>query len=202
MAEWWNAMSLAQQIFACMAIPATLILIIQSILLLFGIGGGGEGDVGLDTDVDVDDGGHVDGDGTALFTIRGIVAFFAVGGWVGVLMLYGSSIALSIIVAFLAGAAALVGIGYLFKLSFRLQSSGNLNYENAVGKVGKVYIPIPPRGMGVGKISITLQERFTEINAVSEEDEIIPTGAYVTVTKLLDEDTVSVRIEMPEKKGI
>lgn len=195
MAEWWNAMSLAQQIFACLAIPATLILVIQSILLLFGIGDG-DGDADMDGDMDMDGldgGGHFDGDGAALFTIRGIVAFFAVGGWVGVIMLYSSSLALSIVVAFLSGAAALVGIGYLFKLSLKLQSSGNLNYENAVGKVAKVYIPIPPKGQGAGKVNLTLQERFTEVNAVSEEEDAIPTGAYVTVTKLLDEDTVSVK---------
>ena len=45
--EWWNALSLATQVFYCIARPSTLILLIQTILLFVGIGGDG--------DVDVDD---------------------------------------------------------------------------------------------------------------------------------------------------
>ncbi len=70
MIEWWESLTLLQQIFTCMAVPATLILIIQSILLLFGIGfGGGDGDAGdissdfdsdIDTDVSMADIGDID----------------------------------------------------------------------------------------------------------------------------------------------
>ena len=38
--DWWNSLSTAAQIFACMAIPATLILLIQTILAAQTIGRG------------------------------------------------------------------------------------------------------------------------------------------------------------------
>lgn len=38
MIEWWNSMDLAGQIFALIAIPSTLVLVIQTVLLLFGMG--------------------------------------------------------------------------------------------------------------------------------------------------------------------
>ena len=34
--EWWNSIGLISQIFYCIAIPATLILLIQTVLMLFG----------------------------------------------------------------------------------------------------------------------------------------------------------------------
>ena len=43
MFEWWNSLGLTMQIFYCVAIPATLIIVIQTILLMIGIGHGGEG---------------------------------------------------------------------------------------------------------------------------------------------------------------
>jgi hypothetical protein len=39
MIQWWIGLGEAGQIFACIAIPATVILIIQCILTLMGLGG-------------------------------------------------------------------------------------------------------------------------------------------------------------------
>ena len=39
MMEWWNSIGLVGQIYAIIAIPATLVLVVQTILLIFGIGG-------------------------------------------------------------------------------------------------------------------------------------------------------------------
>ena len=39
MIEWWNSMDLVGQIFALIAVPSTLVLVVQTILLLVGIGG-------------------------------------------------------------------------------------------------------------------------------------------------------------------
>ena len=44
MIAWWNNLELATQIFYCIAIPSTLILLIQTLLLLLGIGGDGDFD--------------------------------------------------------------------------------------------------------------------------------------------------------------
>ena len=38
MINWWNSLSMVSQIFYCFAVPATLILLIQTIMMLFGLG--------------------------------------------------------------------------------------------------------------------------------------------------------------------
>ncbi len=71
---WWESLTLLQRVFACIAIPSTLLLVLQLVLSLAGLGGH-EGDLdadgdgvpdGVDLDVDGDgipDGIDLDGDG-------------------------------------------------------------------------------------------------------------------------------------------
>ncbi|PWM45604.1 MAG: hypothetical protein DBX47_04175 [Clostridiales bacterium] len=187
MIEWWNALSLASQIFTAIAVPATLIMIVQALLLLFGIG--------IDHDVNGDGTPDSDGhDGFSLISVRGIVAFFSIGGWVGLLCDgNGMPIIFSVLLSFASGLLALISIALLFKYSMKLSSNGTMRLEEAVGKTGKVYIPIPPRGMGLGKINILLQDSLVEIEAINETSELIGTGEIVMVVSLADAGTVTVK---------
>ncbi|MBQ8641068.1 MAG: NfeD family protein [Clostridia bacterium] len=171
MIAWWNGMDLAGRIFALIAIPSTLVLVVQTILLFFGIGDDIDGDLDIPSD-----------DGFVLFSLRGIMGMAAVGGWSG-LVLYqtGLPLGLAVLLALIFGFLALVGIAWLMKISLKLQSSGNLDLGYAIGKVGTVYIPIPADMKGTGKVNITLQERLMEVNAVTAADRKLATGESVRV---------------------
>jgi len=151
MIEYWEGLTALQRVFACMAIPATLVLIVQTVLLMFGIGDGEGADADMEPDgFDISEAASGD-DGLALFTIRGIVAMFCVGGWAGIMFVdLGLAAPLSIALACVFGVCALVGIAYLMKAVLKLQSNGNIRLGSAIGKVGEVYIPIPPKGEGRG----------------------------------------------------
>jgi hypothetical protein len=86
------------------------------------------------------------------------------------------------LIAFLLGVATLFGMALLMKAVYRLQSSGNIDLGNAIGKVGQVYIPIPAGGKSSGKVNITVQEKLTECEAITVSDETLATGSYVRVT--------------------
>ena len=73
-------------------------------------------------------------------------------------------------------------LAYLMRAIYSLQSSGNMDYGNAIGKVGQVYIPIPAGGKAGGKITLTVQEKLTECEAISVGETALPTGSYVRVT--------------------
>ena len=191
MIQWWNNMDLVGQIFALVAIPATLVLVVQTVLLFFGFG---DDDIDMDgADIDVDG-----SDGMALFSIRGIMGMAAVGGWSGLVMHEaGINIWVTILLALAFGFLALVGIAYIMKLAAKLQSSGNIDLGSAIGKVGTVYIPIPPSMQGRGKINITLQERFLEVTAMTNADRKIATGESVRIVAT-DENSVVVVEPMKE----
>lgn len=205
MKEWWDSLSQMSQVFATVAIPATVVMVLQTILLFFGIGDGDDVEIADDVD-DISSGALDSSDGLSLFTIRGIVAFFAVGGWTGIAVDNANgSEALAIILSLLAGSAALFGIAYLFKFAFKLQNNGTLSLENAVGKTGEVYIPIPANRGGTGKVMVTVQERLCELSAITSEDRELKTGEYIRVIEAIDEQTVLVvsheSDETIEKKG-
>ena len=211
MREFLTDLTLLQQIFFIIAASSTLILIIQTILALIGMGQGETdftdgGDVDIDAgtdfdaDVDIDVGEDVgavvtnamhtpdtrtgfDSQGLRLFTIRGIVAFFMVGSWSAfILDTMGVNLILTCAGALLAGTASLYFIAKTMQLLLSLQADGTVKIRNALGQVGQVYIRIPANEQGMGKVNITVQEQFREFDAVTESEEMIKTGEMVYVT--------------------
>lgn len=179
MITWWNELLLIQQIFALIAIPSTFLIVLQTVLMLIGIGGDNAADA--DGDIDVDD-LDIPDDGLALFTVRGVTSMLCITSWVAVALLettlpQGVSIAIAII----SGVATLIGMAYLMRAVYKLQSSGNIDVENCIGKIGEVYIPIPASGNGSGKVNLTVQEKFSEFSAITTSGDQLKTGAFVRV---------------------
>lgn len=183
---WWQSLTLVQKIYFCIACPATVFLIAQIVLMLIGLGGDsdvdgsgvdltgdGEADITVDTDT-----------GLSLFTLKSLTAFFTIGGWVGFTIGDGL-LWVTILVSLAAGTLALVAVALILNWLLKLQSSGNVNLSEAIGQVAEVYLTIPAKGNGEGKISIMLNERYAEYNAVQDGDSPIKTGSKVKVVKLV-----------------
>ena len=222
MAEWWESLSSLLKVLYCIAIPSTLILLLQTIFSIAGFGhdadinisdtsgldmGGADLDINTDIDVDVsvetdadvcpegdaDSNIHVHGDFSSLrlFTVQGIVAFFAVSGWVSIAAVSSGMPAVGAVpLGAIAGFFAMYGIAKLIQISRKLTENGTIDFRNAIGETATVYIPIPPEGEGEGKVTLTLQGRFMECNAVSCLKETLKTGTQVRVTDLNGETLV------------
>ncbi len=206
MTEWWIALGSAGQVFACIAIPATVMLIVQMILTLIGLGGDdADADVGADDSSDValeTDGGNdgIDGDGDILdgglrvFTLRGLIAFFSVMGWVGTICCGSElNIALSILISVASGVLAMIVIALLMKWLFSLQYDGTENIRDALGVSGTVYMRIPPSRSGKGKVNAIVQGKLCERDAVTDEETTINYGEEITVVGISGEETLIVR---------
>ena len=179
---WWQNLTTMQQVYFCIAMLFSVILVIQFILLLIGVGGDGDG-VDFDVDSDADASFDVDG-GLAMFTIKGMIAFFAVGGWIGFALGDGMIAPVwVIIISLVAGTAALFGVGFLMKSITKLQQSGTMDINNATGKTAEVYLTIPAKCTACGKITVEVQGTLTELDAMTESEEPIKTGAKVKVVK-------------------
>ncbi|MEG0766961.1 MAG: hypothetical protein RR482_04530 [Clostridia bacterium] len=193
---WFQNLSWMEWIFLLTAVPATLLLLVEIVLLLFGVGGGDSADVpddlpdGMDTSgaTDIPDGG------LRLFTLWGIIAFFTVFGWSGLAMMRtGSPNMLCTLVALALGLLAMIVIASLMRAFLHLQSNGALRIENAVGCTGDVYLTIPSARTEAGKVMVTIQGRYTEFSAVTDEKVRILTGQTVEVVGLSDANTLIVR---------
>ena len=204
--EWWNSLSLVAQIFYCIAVPSTLVLLVQTILMFIGMGEDADAD-GADTDVsdDVDVDGSEDGgfdedldpngfDGLRIFTVRGVIAFLVIFGWVGALLeSMNVALWLNIPISSVCGFAMMVLLAFIFKAIMNLKSDGTIDIRNAVGTAGKVHLTIPPARMGEGKVHILLQGSYVERDAVTDEPDPIPTGSEVVVVRVSGETTLVVR---------
>ena len=205
--EWWDGLEGILKMLYCIAIPATLILVIQTILSLHGGFEGGSGlDVSDTSGLDFHNGsdihnGDTDWDHTmndggnpsdfsimSMLTLQGIATFLTVLGWSSIAAVStGASPTISIFVGILLGLLAMYAAARLIHASRKLVESGNLDLSNAVGETARVYIPIPAGGKGEGKITMQLQGRFIECSAMTLENRILATGEMVRVTDVRNE---------------
>ena len=197
---WFNSLSALEKTYFIIACVASVFLIIQILFMVFGGDGGarsGDGDADADGDIDGDGASDGGGDsGVTPFSVKGIVAFFAVGGWTGLLMLsYDVHVAVSVIVSLVAGGAALVAVWLILRSILKLQDNGTLVMEKIVGKTATVYVSIPPKRSGRGKVTMTAQGRFTELDAVSDEEERIPVDETVEVVEVVGDCLIVKRKE-------
>jgi hypothetical protein len=187
MKEWFLSLSVLEQVFFWIGIVATILLIIQIILMCFSSFGG---------DVDIDGDGIIDVDtdsGVSIFTAKSITAFFAVGAWAGLLTcaLVAESVQwVSVIVAVLAGGAAMAAVVLIIRAMLKLQCNGAFQIEKLVGEKATVYVSIPSKRTGRGKITLNAQGRFVELDAVTDGEEKIAVDEVVEIVATENECTV------------
>lgn len=217
MSEWWDSLSTLLKILYCVAAPSTLILLIQTIMSMFGFHDGGGGTDFSDTsgidytgsDMSGIDGadlsgahdiishditGHheiIDGGNPAdfssmrMFTLQTIVAFLTVFSWTSIVAVQsGMPPVLGILLGLVLGFLTMLMVAKIIQLSSKLAENGTLNMKNCIGETATVYVPVPPKGEGEGKITVTVQGQFRELSAVSNESELLKTGAQVRITDL------------------
>jgi hypothetical protein len=183
---WWTSLDLYLQIMWGIAIPVSIIFIIQMIMTFLGLGD--HGDVSTDSDVDADLQIPFQ-----LFTFRNFVNFFLGFAWTGISLYEAISnkVWLTLLSVFIGLVLVTIVMGILYALSKAIQS-GNIDINNAVGKTANVYFTIPAAGKGMGKIQMSIQQAVREYDAISETDEPILTGALVRIKAVIDAHTLLV----------
>jgi hypothetical protein len=126
----------------------------------------------------------------SLRTLSAGVTFFGLAGITA--LAYDYSDLGAFVLATVAGLGAMYAVYWLFKQVYRLQHTGTENIRNAVGAPAVVYVPIPGKRAGAGKVTFRLQNRLVEYQAVTEDDERLVTGEKVVVVAIVNADTVRV----------
>ena len=175
--------TLVKAYIACAAAGGT-VLLGQAGLNLFGLGG----DVDVDADVDAD---ALDaGDGSVQFlsvrTMASFLTLFGLVGWAGTA--YGWGTVPTAAAALASGSSVMILVAYLLATFRKLQSQGNLDPRRAVGSSAQVYLRIPEKGAGQGKITVALQGRTAEFAAVSSGPELA-TGSTCRIVDMTTADT-------------
>ena len=188
-------------IYLVLAVAGCTFLALQVVLQLFGLVGGEGFDGGDHAHFDHGHAGHGadhahdQGHGNwffGLLSLKALCAFAGVFGLTG-LALERTDLGpwLRISIAVEAGVVAMVVVAFLMRGLARLSVSGTLDPRNAVGRSASVYLRIPAGCAGAGKVTVEVQGRSVELDAVTDGAEI-PTGSRVEVVDVVGTETLKV----------
>ena len=176
------------------AVVGGTVFVLQFLLTLLGFGGGHDVDThGIDVQHAGAE-GHADGSSWlfGMISFRAVVAAltsFGLGGLAGV----HSNIAPLASLGVAAGCSltTMLCVALLTRILHGLEEDGTAHIQQAVGQSGTVYIDIPAGNAGTGKVTVSLQNRTMEYEALTHGP-ALPTGARVIVVRVMGSDTVEV----------
>lgn len=184
-----------------MAIVGTALFVGKLLLSLIAgsIGGDAEFDLGDAADaadagdaLDGMDGAEIDiehdsGAAFTVFSIQSILAFFMAMGWMGLACLneWDLSPMLSLVIATSFGLLIMMLNAWLMFQVRKLNKVGGYDLNTAVGRLGQVYLQIPEKGKGSGKVRVSVSGQQMIVRATSEGP-AIPSFAEVRIVRLKD----------------
>jgi len=187
----WSEISVFEQVFWIITIPATVFFFLLLILTI--LGGNTDTDVDVDTDVD---GGIDSGDSIPFqfISLKNIVAFFTVFGWSGIGFISMELAPVKVLAySAICGLAMMFIMASLFYFMSKLAENGTLRMGNAIGKLGEVYLVIPAKRGGMGQVQINVQGSMRTLDALTDDEETIPTSSIVQVMNVIDDHILLVK---------
>lgn len=106
---------------------------------------------------------------------------------------------LALSISLLVGFGMLYFVGWLFRSVRYLNSSGTARIEEAIGENGTVYLKIPGNNEGKGKVTVLIQERSMEYEAMTSGEKI-ETGATVHVLEVISPGVLEVTLADPQEE--
>lgn len=182
-----------QRVFWIIALAASLIFIIQTVITFIGLGTDMDVDAGPDSMDGLGDSVE-DGSLSGLFSFRNLINFLLGYGWAGVLLhdSIGSRVLLQI-VAIAVGLAFVAAFVVMFRQLMKLSHDGSFKLAEAVGLTADVYLRIPASRTGRGKVQVSVKGSVHEVDAVTDSDAEIATGGHVEILAVLGDDLLLVK---------
>ncbi len=179
------------KIFWYIAIPTSIIFLVQTILTVIGADHDFGHDLGFDTDVHTDV--HTDHDAFQLFSLRNLINFLLGLSWSGI-SFYDTieNKPLLIAVSFLIGCIFVFMFFAIIKQIQKLAEDNSFQISNALNKTAEVYLTIPENKSGKGKIMISVNGTFHELEAMTDNEKIA-SGKTVKVIRVENNNTLIVQ---------
>jgi hypothetical protein len=182
--EWWQALALPLKVYWSIAIPFTFLFLIQLAATLLGA----DHDHLPDTEVNAD---H--GIGFQFFTLKNLTGFFTLFGWVGIASIdSGMPVLITLILSFIGGLAMMLVMASVVYILAKANADGTMKINKAIGEVGEVYLTIPGNRSSFGKVQIMVQGSVRTLEAMTDDEDDIPTGKVIRVRQILNESTLLV----------
>ena len=191
MMDLFNSLEPLQKFFWVIALCASLVFLIQTIMTFVGLGTDADVDAGpMDGSIDSMEDGSLSG----VFSFRNLINFLLGYGWAGALLF--SSIEkkwLLQVVAIAVGLVFVLAFVFMFRQVMKLSHDGSFKLQEAVGLKADVYLRIPAARSGRGKVQVSVKGSVHEVDAVTDRDVEIATGGQVEILEVLGDDLLLVK---------
>ena len=191
MMDLFNSLEPLQKFFWIIALCASLVFLIQTIMTFVGLGTDADVDAGpMDSSIDSMEDGSLSG----VFSFRNLINFLLGYGWAGALLF--SSIDkrwLLQLVAIAVGLVFVLAFVFMFRQVMKLSHDGSFKLQEAVGLKADVYLRIPAARSGRGKVQVSVKGSVHEVDAVTDSDAEIATGGQVQILEVLGDDLLLVK---------
>lgn len=178
--ETFNNLDLLLKGFWIVAIPVTIIFLIQMVLTFMG------SDTGDGTSADFD--GDFDGSDAPfqLFSFRNLMNFLLGFSWTGI-SFYRiiTNEALLILLSVAVGVLFVYLFFLIIRTLMRLSEDNTFKLSETIGKTAEVYVPIPAHKVGFGKVTLSVRGAIHELEAMTN-GERIPSNTMVKIVSVED----------------
>ncbi len=185
---WWEGLSVVLKIYWCIAVPFTLFFVLQ---LILSFAGADSPDDLPDSEIDADHGIPFQ-----FFTLKNLIGFFTIFSWTGIACVEaGLSNGITLLIATAAGLLMMGIMAGLFYLMMKSGADGTMKIQQAIGQTGEVYLTIPGKRGGIGKIQIKVTGSIRTLDAISDDLEPLPTGRMAKVTQIVNDNILLVTLK-------
>lgn len=175
MTEWFSSLELFPKFYWMIALIGSLIFIFIMITTFIGVDGADDFD-DLDTDTGIE---------FQFITFKNLIGFFTIFGWTGIACIDAKlSNSITIILSSFCGLAMMAIMAAMFYYMKKLNDSGTLNYNNAIGAIGEVYLTIGANRSKTGKVHIRVQGTLRELEALSDSFTELKSGSIIKVEEV------------------
>lgn len=176
--EFFDNLPVLLKTFWFIALPVSLIFIIQTIMTF----AGADADDGISADFDGDlNDGHAP---FQIFSLRNLINFMLGFSWSGI-SFYQSFNNKGLLIAFalVIGCAFVMVFFLIIRQVQKLSENNSFSISETIGKTAEVYLTIPAQKEGKGKVLVSVKGSIHELDAISEHDSI-RTGSVVLIERV------------------
>lgn len=174
--DFLTNMDLLQKTFWYLAIPSSLIFVLQTLFTFIGVELF-ENDI-IDTDV------NNGFSSFELFSFRNLINFMIGFSWSGIALFNTiPNSFLLILTSFLIGVSFIYSYFFIILQIYKLNEDNSFKIESTLMQTGEVYLTIPEKMSGKGKILLTVKGSLHELDAMTES-ELLTNGAIVVVVRI------------------
>ncbi len=174
--DFFNDMPSLLQTYWYIAIPSSLIFLVQFIMTFIGADSGDGIEADFDSDLSGEDAPF------QLFSFRNLINFLLGFSWTGI-SFYSSieSPTILILLSILIGAAFIYLFFIIIKQLMKLSENNSFTINECIGKSAEVYLTIPANKQGKGKVLVSVRGSVKELEAITNANTSAQTGSVVKI---------------------